>query len=213
MKDVIKRGDQLNRLLEKNSSKYFWISRWEKNIWEIFAQRRAGRGNFLFSSVFLSTTWFLNTQNFRLPRPALHVFFFDWFCKNIWNKALVVVDQLEVEFLNLDQNWAKTRPLLLKTFISLIFIAKRIVHWAWVSLSTIIIGQTKACYFCFCFCFWAFSNQGYVAMLQSPWQTLRSKPCWPEHFDTHLQYGALFNSLISQSSLFQLPGLGGCLPA
>ena len=40
----------------------------------------------------------------------------------------MVVDQSEVEFLNLNQNWAKTRPLLLKTFFSLIFIAQRIVH-------------------------------------------------------------------------------------
>ena len=40
----------------------------------------------------------------------------------------MVVDQSEVEFLDLDQNWAKNGPLLLKTLISLIFIAQRIVH-------------------------------------------------------------------------------------
>ena len=34
----------------------------------------AGRGKFVFSNVFLGTTWLLNTQNFRLVWPALHVF-------------------------------------------------------------------------------------------------------------------------------------------
>ena len=65
--------------LGKDSSKYLWISRWEKNIWEIFALRRAGRRNFLYTSVFLSMTWLLNTPNFRLLRPALHVF-----CKYVY---------------------------------------------------------------------------------------------------------------------------------
>ena len=64
----------VDQTLGKNGSKYFRISRWEKNIWEIFAHRRAGQGKFLFSSVFLSTTWLLYTQNFRLPWPALRVF-------------------------------------------------------------------------------------------------------------------------------------------
>ena len=56
------------------------------------------------------------------------------FFTNIWREyffpnILRVFDQPEVEFSKSGQNWANTRPLLLKTFESSNCVDRRIVHW------------------------------------------------------------------------------------
>ena len=56
------------------------------------------------------------------------------FFTNIWweyfsPNLLRVFDQPEVEFLKSGQNWANTRPLLLKTFESSNCVDRHIVHW------------------------------------------------------------------------------------
>ena len=73
LKDVKKWEDQLKRLLNKKPQIFLMIQL-RKSIWEIFAQRTAARRFFLFSSFFLSTISLLNTPNFRILRPAVHVF-------------------------------------------------------------------------------------------------------------------------------------------
>ena len=135
MKDVIKWGDQLNRLLEKTAANIFEYPG-ERKIFGKYLHREG-----LDWEIFCFVVFFSARPNCSIHKildfPDQPFMFFANMCtniwlilykKNIWNKALVVVDKPDVEFLDLDQNWAKTRSLLLKTFISLIFIVQRIVH-------------------------------------------------------------------------------------
>ena len=55
---------------------------------------------------------------------------FDHICmKNFSIKIFTVLHQSKKELLDLDQNWAKTRHLLFKTWISSISMDSPIVHW------------------------------------------------------------------------------------
>ena len=57
-----------------NISQFFSDENGGETIWEIFAPRTAAWIKLLFSSFFPGTASLLNTQNFRVIRPAVHVF-------------------------------------------------------------------------------------------------------------------------------------------
>ena len=95
-----------------------------------FSRWRAAQIIFIFSRLFLYRILTLCTQNFKVHWPALLVFwqkmpkifkFFTW--KNICIKMLVVFYHFKKESSVFVQKWAQNKSLLLKTFVSLIFIA------------------------------------------------------------------------------------------
>ena len=87
---------------------------------------------------FLRLASFVFMKNFRFLSPALHVLskkmpIFYHICvkKYFSTKIFTVLHQSKKELLDLDQNWAKTRHLLFKTWKSSISMDSPIVHWLW----------------------------------------------------------------------------------
>ena len=89
----------------------------------------------LFWDVFLRLASFVFMKNFRSISPALHVLskkcqISYHICeKKMSTKIFTVVHQSKKELLDLDQNWAKTRHLLFKTWKSSISMDSPIVLW------------------------------------------------------------------------------------
>ena len=101
-----------------------------------FSQWRAGLIKKLFWDVFLRLASFVFMKNFRFISPALHVLskkcqIFYHICEKKYfsTKIFTVVHQSKKELLDLDQNWAKTRHLLFKTWKSSISMDSAIVQW------------------------------------------------------------------------------------
>ena len=99
------------------------------------SQWRAAAINFSFSRFFFNNTKIVFMESFKFMGPALLVFwqkmpkifkFFTW--KNICIKMLVVFYHFKKESSVFVQKWAQNKSLLLKTFVSLIFIAEPIVQ-------------------------------------------------------------------------------------
>ena len=100
-----------------------------------FSQWRAGLRKKSFWDVFLRLASFVFMKNFRFLSPALHVLskkmpIFYHICvkKYFSTKIFTVLHQSKKELLDLDQNWAKTRHLLFKTWKSSISMDSPIVH-------------------------------------------------------------------------------------
>ena len=103
-----------------------------------FSQWRAGLRKKSFWDVFLRLASFVFMKNFRFLSPALHVLskkmpIFYHICvkKYFSTKIFTVLHQSKKELLDLEQNWAKTRHLLLKTWKSSISMDSPIVHWSY----------------------------------------------------------------------------------
>ena len=101
-----------------------------------FSQWRAALWKKIFWDVFLRLASCVFMKNFRFHSPALQ-----FFCKKMphlssylwgkyfYTKIFTVLHQSKKELSDLDQNWAKTRHLLFKTWKSSISMDSPIVHW------------------------------------------------------------------------------------